>query len=73
MSGVRQIGIIKYQLVLYKTLSLQKKQYSIKVYCPTQDAYCSASESVVRLIHGDLGKTYVQFSTFPIPLPKKLS
>ena len=58
MSGVRQIGIIKYQ-VLYKTLSLEKKTVQHKGLL--SNTRCSASESVVRLIHGDLGKTYVQF------------
>ena len=39
--------------------TVKKKQYSIKVLL--SKTRCSASESVVRLIYGDLGQTYVQF------------
>ena len=68
MSGVRQIGNTKYQVYTVFKQNVKrhceawKKQYSIKRHKGLlSKTRCSASESVVRLIYGDLGQTYVQF------------
>ena len=50
--------------MLKYTVKCGKKQYDKGLLSKTT---CSASESVVRLIYGDLGQTYVQFWTFALP------
>ena len=65
MSGVRQIGNTKYQV--YTVFKQNVKRHceawkkTVRHKGLLSKTRCSASESVVRLIYGDLGQTYVQF------------